>query len=196
MPGVPEALFPRLDAPGGSDPAGPAVIRGGPYHGVRVTAAEFDGVAHLVLNGSVTLPRWDPANPVSSVVGLPTPAAEVPPETERAYREQLSRVLAADGAPVRPEVPTGPWVGWLTGQQSVLFHGSPDGDIDRLLPRRTSYELNDEAGRGNRRAVYATDDAWWVMWFAVVDRERLRMDASAPHLVALVQNAHQDLLDG
>lgn len=47
---------------------------------------------------------------------------------------------AADGGQVRPPagVALGPWIRWLTDQQVVLFHGSPDGDITELLPRRTT----------------------------------------------------------
>jgi hypothetical protein len=62
----------------------------------------------------------------------------------------------------------------LTDRDAVLFHGSADGGLDILHPRRTSYEYDDQAGRGNRAAVYATHDGWWALWFAVIDRDLLR----------------------
>ena len=174
--GVPRDLAPRLEPADPTDPTAPAVIRGGPYHGLTVTTAKREGQSHLVVGGVVHLPRWDTSSPVPPVAGLPAPAVEVTPDTERAYRQLLDQVRAAHGAQVRSPVGValGSWIRWLTDQQVVLFHGSPDGAIAQLLPRRTSYELNDEAGRGNLGAVYATDDGWWATWFAVVDRARLR----------------------
>lgn len=172
-PGLPEELAPRLVA---SDPGAPAVIQGGPYHGLTVASAERDGTRHLVLGGTITLQPWDESSPVPPVLSIPAPPTEVDPDTERAYQDLLDQVRVASGAQLSlpAEVSLGPWIQWVTRQQVVLFHGSADGGIEELLPRRTSYEINDEAGRGNRGAVYATHDGCFAMWFAVVDRVRLR----------------------
>ncbi|HEX5494209.1 MAG TPA: hypothetical protein VFX70_06520 [Mycobacteriales bacterium] len=174
-PGLPPELSLRLEPP---DPTGSGapVMRGGPYEGLTVTTVDRDGVPHLLVGGVITLPPWDHANPVPPVAWLPAPASDLSPETERAFRDLLAEVRTRGGGPLHPPntVRLGDWVRWATEHQAVLFHGSSDGGIDELSPRRTSYELNDEAGRGNRGAVYATDDGWWAMWFAVVDRARLR----------------------
>jgi hypothetical protein len=59
-------------------------------------------------------------------------------------------------------------------QDAVIFHGSNRTDIDEFRPVRASMELRDTGGRGNLGAVYGTHDGLWSMFFAVVDRQRLR----------------------
>jgi hypothetical protein len=107
---------------------------------------------------------------------VPGPPALVEPAAETAYRALLDQALGAGGGPVEPPagVSLADWVGWASRQQVVLFHGTGDGTIAEFAPRRTSYELRDQASRGNRGAVYATDDGWWAMWFAILDRDRVR----------------------
>jgi hypothetical protein len=39
---------------------------------------------------------------------------------------------------------------------------------------RKSFELRDETGRGNVAGVYGTHDGLWAMFFAVIDRDRLK----------------------
>ncbi|MFO7547934.1 MAG: hypothetical protein R6X29_03515 [Acidimicrobiia bacterium] len=73
-----------------------------------------------------------------------------------------------------PGVPLHAFVQWLTARDAVIFHGSNRRDIDEFRPRRTSTELRDRWGRGNLAAVYGTHDGLWAMFFAVVDRSRLR----------------------
>lgn len=65
------------------------------------------------------------------------------------------------------------FVQWLMARNEVIFHGSNRGDIEEFQPIRTSMEIGDRAGRGNRGAVYGTHDGLWSMFFAVVDRSRL-----------------------
>ncbi|HEY5652035.1 MAG TPA: hypothetical protein VIW46_11340, partial [Acidimicrobiia bacterium] len=57
---------------------------------------------------------------------------------------------------------------------SVIFHGSNRTDIDEFVPQRASMELNDTGGRGNLGAIYGTHDGLWAMFFAIIDRGRLR----------------------
>lgn len=57
---------------------------------------------------------------------------------------------------------------------SVIFHGSNRTDIDEFVPQRASMELNDTGGRGNHGAIYGTHDGLWAMFFAIIDRGRLR----------------------
>lgn len=169
-PGVPEEVAPRLEQSGSG-----LVLRGGPYDGVGAELVDRGEIAHLVLGGVLALTPWtDAATP--PVPGIPVPPVRVDPVSERAYRELLDQALRAGGDAFDPpaDLPRADWLRWVGEQQVVLFHGSPDGGIAEFVPRRTSYELDDQAGRGNRAAVYATDDPWWSLWFAVVDRDRLR----------------------
>ncbi len=62
----------------------------------------------------------------------------------------------------------------MTAQDAVIFHGSNNTGIAAFEPVRKSFELMDESGRGNLQAVYGTHDGLWSMFFAVVDRKRLK----------------------
>jgi hypothetical protein len=71
------------------------------------------------------------------------------------------------------EPPRWRFVEWLTREERVVFHGSPRPDIEVFAPVRSSVELMDQAGTGNRAAVYGTTFGLWAMWFAVIDRSAL-----------------------
>jgi hypothetical protein len=171
-PGVPAEFLPGIAARDGA-----YVMVGGPLDGLRLDVAEFDGVPHLVVADTVTLPPWstepDPERFVEAVV---VEHETVGPAVDKVHREFLEQVRAAGGGVVRPPdgVRVADWLRWAGDQDVLLFHGTGNGEIEQFVPRRTSYEVKDEAGRGNRAAVYATHDAWWSMWFAIVDRDRLK----------------------
>ncbi len=170
-PGAPEEFAPALVA----DTDGRFLISGGSYGGLSVHVGERNGAPHLVIGDVITLPAWDESSGTPSVVGVPAPPMQLDLATERRYSELLEEVRAADGGVVVPHgIALDAWIRWLTDQDVVLFHGSASGEIDELIPRRTSYEVNDEAGRGNLPAVYATHDGWWSLWFAIVERDGLR----------------------
>jgi hypothetical protein len=172
-PGVPDEFAPRVPA------AGPAayVIRGGPWDGLAIAPVDRDGVPHLVIGDTLTLARAaDGSASRHAVQSVPGPPAAVQPAAEAAYRALLDRALAAGGGVLEPPagLSVADWVGWASRRQVVLFHGTGDGGIEEFVPRRTSYEVRDHAGRGNHGAVYATDEGWWAMWFAILDRDRVQ----------------------
>jgi hypothetical protein len=55
------------------------------------------------------------------------------------------------------------------------LHGSGNPDIALFEPRQSS----DLSEFGNQKAVYAASDGLWAMFFAVVDRERVRTITNA-----------------
>ncbi|GGR26872.1 hypothetical protein GCM10008957_42930 [Deinococcus ruber] len=52
-----------------------------------------------------------------------------------------------------------------------MAHGTGQEDLTELVPRQS----NDVGWFGNRKAVYASSDALWAMFFAVMDRPRVEM---------------------
>ncbi|MEU4198236.1 hypothetical protein AB0E69_40505 [Kribbella sp. NPDC026611] len=56
---------------------------------------------------------------------------------------------------------------WLAIHRQVLFHGSQRDSISELRPDR---ESDDSTAFGSQRAVFATDDPGWAMWFALLTR--------------------------
>ncbi|NEE04661.1 hypothetical protein [Phytoactinopolyspora halotolerans] len=172
--GIPEEFSPRLvhDA---ADPAA-GILRGGHLDGTTIRVLDDDGTDRLIVGDVLSFPRWNDDSPVSPVMTHLMPPPDVDPATEASYRAMLHDTLSANGAVVEPVagIDVGAWVHWLTQQDTVLFHGSQNGDIEALAPRRTSYEINNQAGRGNLAAVYATHAGLWAMWFSIIDRSRVR----------------------
>jgi len=53
-------------------------------------------------------------------------------------------------------------------RHNLMLHGSGNPDITEFEPRKST----DVNAFGNRRAVYASSDGIWAMFFAIVDRQR------------------------
>lgn len=157
FPGVPAPYAPRLRRAG--EPNGPLLIVGGPYDGLSVSTVHRDGVDRLLIGDALTLPRWRESAdaPAGATVIRGLPAWPDPPDagTLRRYETLLAEVLGSGGGVVRPPaaVALGSWARWLSDREAVLFHGSDNGGLDVLYPRRTSYEVDDQAQRGNRCAM-------------------------------------------
>jgi hypothetical protein len=56
----------------------------------------------------------------------------------------------------------------LAARRRIAFHGTRDPQIERFEPR----EPLDFAPFGQQRAVFATSDPIWAMFYAIVDRDR------------------------
>jgi hypothetical protein len=59
----------------------------------------------------------------------------------------------------------------LAARRRIAFHGTGDPRIERFEPR----EPVDFAPFGRQRAVFATSDPIWAMFYAIVDRGRHRL---------------------
>ena len=154
------------------------LVRGGPFDGAVLELSTDDAGGMVpTVGGVVPLSRLD--RPATAPPGSGLVAPEfVPTAEEEAAFASLWQSIAhrADGRTIDEEIagPSHRFVQWLMAQDAVIFHGSNRLDIDEFQPQRTSMELNDTGGRGNLGAVYGTHDGLWSMFFAVVDRGRLR----------------------
>ena len=153
------------------------VVSGGPFGGA-VIEASADGTRTVTatIGGIVPLTRLD--RPAAAPPGSGLVAPELTLTTaEEAGFEALWQSLNRhpDGRTIDDEIQGSPhrFVQWLMTQDTVIFHGSNRRDIDEFRPQRGSMELNDTGGRGNL-GVYGTHDGLWSMFFAIVDRDRLR----------------------
>ena len=99
--------------------------------------------------------------------------------TQAAVEEFLSlrQPEGADGLlDVDPIVRTGGVTPWhflceLAGRREIAFHGTGDPKIESFEPR----EPIDFAPFGHQKAVFATTDPIWAMYYAIVDRDRYRL---------------------
>ena len=83
-----------------------------------------------------------------------------------------SRILDVDAIlRERPRVARWPFLCRLAARRRIAFHGTGDPRIERFEPR----EPVDFAPFGRRRAVFATSDPIWAMFYAIVDRGRYEL---------------------
>jgi hypothetical protein len=95
---------------------------------------------------------------------LPPPA--VGPETVEKFGSVADELLAGR-APEIPE-PRLDFIRWLAENRPVVFHGSPRDDLVELSTERRS---RDATAWGNQRAVYASTDPVWAIYFACLRRD-------------------------
>lgn len=105
------------------------------------------------------------------------PAFELTEKKASDFTDLLGAVLERqDGGWIDYDLPypKHEFIQYLTDQDQLIFHGSNHMDIELFEPVRKSIELRDNSGRGNVQGVYGTQDGLWAMFFAIVDRSRLR----------------------
>ncbi|ONI68286.1 hypothetical protein BWI15_35295 [Kribbella sp. ALI-6-A] len=105
------------------------------------------------------------------LLGLPR-LPDLPPldhATHRAYEEFTKNYVdpAGSQAQLHPPGPTATYLQWLADHRRVLFHGTKRDNLSELRPDR---ESEDSTTFGNQRAVFASDDPVWAMWFALLAR--------------------------
>ena len=76
-----------------------------------------------------------------------------------------------EGVGQAPGAPVWAWLTWLCEEQGFVAHGTGQADIALFEPRQS----NDIGWFGNRKAVYASSDAVWAMFFAVMNRPTVPM---------------------
>ena len=95
---------------------------------------------------------------------LPPPVVD--PEAEVRFAAVADELLT--GEPVEIPEPRLDFLRWLAENRPVVFHGSPRDDLRELSIERKS---RDAAAWGDQRAVYASTDPVWAIYFACLRRD-------------------------
>ena len=106
------------------------------------------------------------------------PPLDLNSSTQAAIDDFLSRTKEEDGVlDLDPIVHGGrgvtPWqfLSAVAERREIAFHGTGDPNIDSFEPR----EPIDFAPFGHQKAVFATTDPIWAMYYAILDRDRYRL---------------------
>jgi len=67
--------------------------------------------------------------------------------------------------------PKSDFLNYICDWRGYVAHGSPFHDLDTLEPIRKS---TDKSEFGNRQQIFASPDAIWAMWFAILDKSKYR----------------------
>jgi hypothetical protein len=109
---------------------------------------------------------------------LTRPGVTFDERTQIAFDELLHAATGSGGCPVIEF--TLPWPKWqflchVADRHDIALHGSGNPDISLFEPRQSN-DLNEF---GNQKAVYAASDGLWAMFFAIVDRDRVKSITNA-----------------
>ena len=98
---------------------------------------------------------------------LPRPPFDNPPEKQSAFEALWQS--SATGALIDYSLPYPKWqfLTYLCETKQLVLHGSQDHNIPIVEPR----QANDIRAYSNQRAIYATTDGIWVIYFAILDRK-------------------------
>lgn len=177
MPGVPAGYEIQLESLGEEHAFR---MKGGPADGSSVQFIKNEDGEVTVLkvgNFDFTKVPTEKAKslPLSGV--LLAPEFIPTPEKLSAFQGLLDAILAnPNGTWIEYELPypKHEFVQYVMDKDIFIFHGSNNREIETFEPVRTSVELYDKAGSGNLQAVYGTHDAFWSMFFSVVNRTQLK----------------------
>jgi len=109
---------------------------------------------------------------------LTRPNANFDEKVQSDFDELLNTTLSLGGCPTIEF--TLPWQKWqflcyVADHHDIALHGSGDPNIAMFEPR----QANDLNEFGNQKAIYAASDGLWAMFFAVVDRDRVKSITNA-----------------
>lgn len=172
LTGVPPAFGARLVAEGDH-----FRLEGGQLGGSTVRFAEGYPSPGGTLGEVIAFTRAPAGQKCPGGRGLVLPAFNPSSQEQMAYQHLLDALRKShDGGLLdwNLEWPKWRFIEWLTRKEVLIFHGSPDSDIDVFAPVRNSVEIMNHGGTGNLAAVYGTPFGLWAMWFAVIDRQRLQ----------------------
>lgn len=100
------------------------------------------------------------------------PQSDLDSATQNAFDDLLEKTRKVSGCPtIEFNLPYPKWqfLCYLADRNEIALHGSGNPNITVFEPRQSN-DLNEF---GNQKAIYASSDGLWAMFFAVVDRDRV-----------------------
>lgn len=99
---------------------------------------------------------------------LPRPPLDLSLEKRKAFDDVWQARCRDDFIDYRLPFPKWQFLSYLCDSMELVLHGSHKKYIDTVEPR----QANDMRAFGNQRAIYATTDGIWVIYFAILDRQK------------------------
>jgi hypothetical protein len=113
--------------------------------------------------------RKSPIPPIRRVI---TPFSD---EVRSAFDDLLASLpTSSPGAVIDYHLPYPKidFLNYLCDWRGFVAHGSPMPDLPALLPVRLS---KDSGEFGNRQMIFCSPDGIWALWFAIMDKSRIRV---------------------
>ena len=117
-------------------------------------------------------PRRRTGTPIDALLRaagfIPAPSISLDPIKLQAFEHLALNIGSGQEVPYVLPHPKYEFLQWISvTRHDLAFHGSVRGDLTELRPVRMS---RDASPFGNQQAVYASNDALWAMYFAVLNR--------------------------
>lgn len=96
-------------------------------------------------------------------------------DRKQMFDELLEKALSGDShVPIAYDLPypKHEFLNYICDWRGFVVHGSPLHDLEVLQPIRKSGDNNEF---GNRQQIFASPDAIWAMWFAILDKGKLNL---------------------
>lgn len=101
---------------------------------------------------------------------LPRPEFDLNPEKRSAFETLWDSTNPGAWIDYQLKYPKWQFLTYLCETKPVILHGSQKGDIPLIKPQ----QARDIRDFSNQRAIYATTDGIWVIYFAILDRKTYR----------------------
>jgi hypothetical protein len=98
---------------------------------------------------------------------LPRPEFNLSPEKQSAFENMWDATRHGERFDYHLPYPKWQFLSYLCETKPVILHGSQLSGIDVVQPQ----QANDIRAFANQRAIYATSDGIWVIYFAILDRK-------------------------
>jgi len=92
---------------------------------------------------------------------------ESTPERQREFEDLFQATPPGNLIDYKLPYPKWQYLSWLCGTKQFVLHGSQTQKIDIVEPR----QAKDIRTFSKQKAIYATTDGIWVIYFAIIDRE-------------------------
>ncbi len=99
---------------------------------------------------------------------LPQPSFDLTPEKRAAFEALAGSTPPGGFVDYQLNYPKWQFLSYLCSSRDLVLHGSQNVDIVDVEPRKAI----DVKAFSNQEAIYATTDGIWVIFFAIVDRQR------------------------
>jgi len=99
---------------------------------------------------------------------LPRPPLDKSPAKLSAFEDLWQSIYKGDFIDYQLPYPKWQFLSYLCETKELVLHGSQNQDIGIVEPR----QANDKKAFSNQRAIYATTDGIWVIYFAILDRKK------------------------
>ncbi|HEX9090748.1 MAG TPA: hypothetical protein VF831_04630 [Anaerolineales bacterium] len=97
---------------------------------------------------------------------LPRPEFDLTPSKLAAFEGLWQSTSPGDYIDYHLSDPKWQFLSYLCDTKELVLHGSQDLNIEIVEP----HQARDERAFSNQRAIYATTDGIWVIYFAIIDR--------------------------